>query len=192
MNVNTDLQVELKLLRKIIADPKITYAKNKRLKGPKVVNYFDLKTYPVRLFTTDKDTIVIVSQLRDKSFVWAEVKYYIARKCVEILHISPVFWSVLLKELLTKLYHTNYIIDNDWCCHSSYPPQLKQDFSCACYEDSISLNVIPLDAVNDRGLTFKDWITYTFGICKPVNGKWIYELEVELKDYSLFNCNKII
>ena len=82
-----DSQRELSLLRKIIADPKITYAKKKRLKGPKVVNYFDLEDYPVRLFTTNNNTVVIVSQLRNKSFVWAEVEYYIDRKCVKILQI---------------------------------------------------------------------------------------------------------
>lgn len=181
MNVNTNLQVELKLLRKIIADPKITYAKKKKLKGPKVGTYFDLEDYPVRLFTTNTNTIIIVSQLRDKSFVWAEVKYYIDRKCVKILKSSLVFYSVLLKGLLAKLYHTNYIIDTGFCSRPSYPSQLTEDLSYACYKDSVSLNVISLDAVNDVGLTFKDWITYNFGICKPVNGKWIYELGIELK-----------
>ena len=182
-----DSQRELALLRKIIADPKITYAKKKRLKVPKVALCFNLEDYPVRLFKTNKDTMVIVSQLRNKSFVWAEVEFHMPCKCVKILHASPGFNSVLLKELLTKLYRTSYIIDKEFNLGCDSFSQLKEDLSFACYEDSISLNVIPLDAVDDTDLTFKDWFTYTFGICKQVNGKWIYEL-----GFELFDCNKRI
>jgi hypothetical protein len=150
--------------------------------------------YPVRLFTTDNSTTVIVIQLRDKSFVWAEVKYYINYncRCVKILNVSKPFFSMILKELLAKIYHTNYIIENEFCSSYSYPPQLKQDLSLACFEKSVSLNVISLDDVNDNGLTFKDWITYTFGICKPVNGEWVYEFDVKLKDYPCLNNSKLI
>lgn len=158
---------------------------SKATKDSKVVNYFNLESYPIRLFKTKKDTLVLVTQLHDKNFVWAEVEYCIYGKCINVLNTSPLFNSELLKELLERLSHPEYITDTD-SSYCSYDIELEEELSMVCYDKDVSLNIIPLDAVDDNGVKIKDWLDHTLGICKKENGEWAWEL-----GFELFDCNKI-